>query len=70
MSGLIQVKRVFPVPELHDKQQSAQLSEVNDELRRGLRLCHSLVDDYRLKLAANSNNTDAANDERDESRLG
>ena len=57
--------------EQQDKQDSDQLAEVNDELTRSLKLCHSLVDDYRIKLAANFNDCDAANDgEEDESRLG
>lgn len=57
--------------EQQDKRESAQLADVNDELMRSLKLCHSLVDDYRLKLAANSNDFEAANDsEEDESSLG
>jgi len=42
---------------------------VNEALTRGLKLCHSLVDDYRLKLAANSNDLELAEAE-DEERLG
>jgi hypothetical protein len=69
--GLIQVNRTFPVSEQDANKESAQLADVSDELRRSLRLCHSLVDDYRLKLAANSNERDAANeDEEDQSGLG
>lgn len=40
---------------------------MNEALTRGLKLCHSLVDDYRLKLAANSNDpelVEAGDDER------
>ena len=48
--------------EQHDNKESAQLAEVSDELTRSLQLCHSLVDDYRLKLAANSNDLDTANE--------
>ena len=48
--------------EQQDKKESAQLAEVNDELTRSLKLCHSLLDDYRLKLAANLNDHQAAND--------
>jgi hypothetical protein len=40
---------------------SAPLDDVSDELTRSLQACHSLVDDYRLKLAANSHDI-AAND--------
>lgn len=38
-----------------DKQQTAYLERVNAILASSLRLCHVLVDDYRSKLAANSN---------------
>ena len=41
--------------EPQDHQETAELDHVNEALTRGLKLCHSLVDDYRLKLAANSN---------------
>jgi hypothetical protein len=50
--------------------QNNQLPEslelVNDELTRGLKLCHSLVDDYRSKLTTRLNDnamTSAANDD-------
>lgn len=57
--------------EQHENKESAQLADVSDELTRSLKLCHSLVDDYRLKLAANSNDLDAANEaEGDQSGLG
>lgn len=49
----------------HDGQENAALAEVNHELTRSLQACHSLVDDYRLKLAANSHQV-AANDEGDD----
>ena len=38
------------------------LNQVNQELTRSLKLCHSLLDDYRHKLAANSNDLGPAND--------
>lgn len=53
-----------------DEQQPQSIDEVSAELRRGLRLCHSVVDDFRLKLAANSNDASPANDDEDESRIG
>lgn len=57
--------------EQQDNQESAQLADVSDELTRSLKLCHSLVDDYRLKLAANSNERETADeDEEDQSGLG
>ena len=57
--------------EQHENKESAQLADVSDELTRSLKLCHSLVDDYRLKLAANSNDRDAANEaEGEQSGLG
>lgn len=42
-----------------------EISEVNENLTRALKLCHSLVDDYRLKLAANSNELDSISDGTD-----
>jgi hypothetical protein len=55
------------VSEPQDHQETAELDHVNEALTRGLKLCHSLVDDYRLKLAANSNDpelVEAGDDER------
>ena len=49
-----------------DKQEIAEVDQVNDDLTRGLKLCHSLVDDYRMKLAANPD-IQAANDRGDDS---
>ena len=46
-----------------DKQAYAQLEQVSDQLRRSLRSCHDLVEDYRHKLAANSNESEADSDE-------
>lgn len=49
-----------------NKQRSASLDEVNDDLTRGLKLCHSLIDDYRSKFASRLNDigeTGAANDD-------
>lgn len=50
-----------------DKQEIANLERVNDDLTRSLRLCHSILDDYRTKLAANSNDPAPAN-EQDQDR--
>ena len=47
--------------EQHDKRDDARLNEVSGDLTRSLKACRSLVDDYRLKLAANANHV-AAND--------
>jgi hypothetical protein len=58
------------VSEQHDNQETAQIERVSDDLTRALKLCHSLVDDYRSKLAANFNDMAPANDEDDDSRLG
>jgi hypothetical protein len=38
-----------------DDQQAAYLERVNAILANSLQLCHVIVDDYRTKLAANSN---------------
>jgi hypothetical protein len=37
------------------------MDEISADLRRGLKMCHSVLDDFRLKLAANSNEADAGN---------
>ncbi|HXS50019.1 MAG TPA: hypothetical protein VN713_07815 [Sphingomicrobium sp.] len=52
------------------------MEQVNTQLTRGLKLCHSLIDDYRSKLSGGLNDIydfHAANDdsaEEDDSRLG
>jgi hypothetical protein len=47
------------------EQQKSQdeLEEVNADLQRSLRLCHSIIDDYRTKLAANTNDEPDANED-------
>lgn len=67
----------FSVSEQPDRQESEKIEQVNTELTRGLKLCHSLIDDYRTKLGANPAHSDdvlAANDddsdEDDDSRRG
>ena len=55
--------------EQQDKQQTAKIEQVNDELTRGLKLCHSLIDDYRTKLATNLNEVEPANDDRPDAAL-
>jgi hypothetical protein len=57
------------VSEQQNKQETAELDHVSEELTRSLKLCHSLVADYRLKLAANSNDLELA-EAGDEERLG
>jgi len=57
------------VSEPQNQLETAELDQVNEALTRGLKLCHSVVDDYRLKLAANSNDLEVAEAE-DEERLG
>jgi hypothetical protein len=47
-----------------DNQEISQLSQVNSELRASLKRCRVLLDDCRSKLAANSNEPDAANEEQ------
>lgn len=49
-----------------DKQETAEFHQANHDLTRGLKLCHSLVDDYRMKLAAQPD-IQAANDTGDDS---
>lgn len=42
----------MPIDDL--PQENVQLSELNEELNYSLARCHELVDDYRTKLVANS----------------
>jgi hypothetical protein len=44
------------------------LDRVNAELSSSLRRCHTILEDYREKLAANSNDPEAANEDVDEDR--
>ena len=58
-----------------DQQETAEMEQVNTELTRALKLCHSLVEDYRAKLAAKLNEPAVflpANDDEsgDDARLG
>ena len=50
------------VSEQPDKEQTVEMDQLSAELKRGLSLCHSVVDEFRLKLAANSNDAQPAND--------
>jgi len=53
------------VSEQQGKQESQEIEEVSGQLRRSLKLCHSLIDDYRSKLAVNPKirNLNVANDD-------
>ena len=54
-----------------DNHDFAYLDRVNDNLAQSLRRCHALVDDCRDKLAANSNDTEPADEsEHDDERVG
>jgi hypothetical protein len=50
------------VSEQQNRQEFAELEQVNAELTRSLKRCHTMVDDYRSKFA-NSNNPEAANED-------
>jgi len=52
------VKAIFPVSNQDDKQEIAELSELNRELTDSLRRCRTILKDCRDRLAANSNETD------------
>jgi hypothetical protein len=64
------------VSEQQDKTESAEIEQVSSQLERGLKLCHSLIDDYRSKLGtplSDYYDVQPANDdsvEGDDSRLG
>jgi hypothetical protein len=61
----------FCVSEQPDKEQLVEIEHLSADLKRGLSLCHSVVDEFRLKLAANSHEAQPANDlEADEARHG
>ena len=38
--------------EQDDRREAVEVEQVHRELTRGLKLCHSMVDDYRLKFTA------------------
>lgn len=50
------------MPRQEDKKPTEDLERMNEELTRSLKLCHSILDDYRSKLAANSNELESASD--------
>lgn len=57
--------------EQQEKEESADIGQLSADLKRGLSLCHSVVDEFRLKLAANTNEAQPANDDgADDTRLG
>ena len=49
-----------------DREQIAQLEEVNAELKKSLKRCRQLLWDCREKLAANANEPSSANDQDNE----
>ena len=51
-------------------QETVEVEEVHRELNRGLKLCHSMVDDYRLKFAADLTPVQRANDDDTDPVLG
>jgi hypothetical protein len=51
------------VSEQDDGQEAVEVEQANRELSRGLKLCHSMVDDYRLKLATDLTPVEPANDD-------
>lgn len=57
------VKGRFLVSEQDDGQDTVEVEQVHRELTRGLKLCHSMVDDYRLKFAADLSPAEPANDD-------
>jgi hypothetical protein len=62
--------------ELQDQQETARVEQVSNELTRALKLCHSLINDYRSKLTVelkDMGDFQPANDDHhsiDETRLG
>jgi hypothetical protein len=60
------------VSDQHDKEEVSQLLQVNADLTRSLKRCRVLLDDCRNKLAANSNDPTAFDndDEEEEQEQG
>ena len=52
------MKAAFPVSNQDDKQEIAELRELNQELTDSLRRCRTILKDCRDRLAANSNDAD------------
>ena len=52
------MKAIFPVSNQNDKQEIAELRELNEKLTAGLKRCRTILDDCRNRLAANSNEAD------------
>jgi hypothetical protein len=53
------------VSEQDDRHQTVEVEQVHRELTRGLKLCHSMVDDYRLKFTADLTPVEPAHDDDD-----
>jgi hypothetical protein len=58
------------VSDQEDAQAAVEVEQVHRELSRGLKLCHSMVDDYRLKFTADLTPVEPANDDDADSVLG
>ena len=64
------VKAIFSVSNQGDKQEIEELLELNQELTESLRRCRSILRDCRDHLAANSNESDWAEESDGVSRSG
>ena len=64
------MKAIFSVSNQDDKQQIAELRELNEELTAGLRRCRTILEDCRHRLAANSNEVDDPEQTDDLSQSG
>ena len=51
--------------EQDDRREAVEVEQIHRELTRGLKLCHSMVDDYRLKFTAELTPAEPANDDDD-----
>ena len=56
--------------EQDDNQDTVEAEQANRELTSGLKLCHAMVDDYRLKFTAELTPVEPANDDEVDSVLG
>ena len=58
----------FAVPNQKDKQDPVELTQLNAKLMQGLKSCRKLLVDYRSKLAANGNVSEAVGEDSQETR--
>ena len=66
---MISIKPVF-VPDQQNEKPTESFEQVNDELTRGLQLCHSVVEDYRSKFRRRLNEDESPGEADDDGADG